>query len=39
MGWTAPFDGIAGVIFVAFIGAVLLLFVLGVLRRATVRRY
>jgi uncharacterized membrane protein YeaQ/YmgE (transglycosylase-associated protein family) len=39
MGWTTPFAGIAGVIFVAFIGAVLLLFILGVFRRATVRRY
>jgi L,D-transpeptidase YcbB len=33
MGWTTPFAGIGGVIFVAFIGAVLLLFVLGLLRR------
>src|SRR3990170_2910640 len=33
MGWTAPFGGIAGVIFVAFIGAVLLLFILGAIRR------
>jgi uncharacterized membrane protein YeaQ/YmgE (transglycosylase-associated protein family) len=38
MGWSAPWTGLAGVIFVAFIGAVLLLFVLGLLRRATVRR-
>jgi uncharacterized membrane protein YeaQ/YmgE (transglycosylase-associated protein family) len=36
-GWSTPFAGVAGVIFVAFIGAVLLLFILSVLRRATVR--
>ena len=28
MGWAAPFAGLAGVIFVAFIGAVVLLLVL-----------
>ena len=33
MGWSAPFAGLGGVIFVAFIGAVLLLFVLGLFRR------
>jgi uncharacterized membrane protein YeaQ/YmgE (transglycosylase-associated protein family) len=33
MGWSAPFEGLAGVIFVAFIGAVLLLFILGLLVR------
>lgn len=38
MGWTAPFGGLAGVIFVAFIGAVLLLFILGAIRRTTGRR-
>lgn len=38
MGWSAPFDGLAGTIFVAFIGAVLLLFVIGLLGRATSRR-
>jgi uncharacterized membrane protein YeaQ/YmgE (transglycosylase-associated protein family) len=38
MGWAAPFGGIAGVIFVAFIGAVLLLFILGAVRRTMVRR-
>ncbi|MCJ7629167.1 MAG: GlsB/YeaQ/YmgE family stress response membrane protein [Longimicrobiales bacterium] len=38
MGWTAPFEGLAGVIFVAFIGAVLLLFIIGAIRRTTVRR-
>lgn len=32
MGWTAPFGGLAGIIFVAFIGAVVLLFLLRVLR-------
>jgi uncharacterized membrane protein YeaQ/YmgE (transglycosylase-associated protein family) len=32
MGWTAPFAGIAGTIFVAFIGAVLLLVILRLLR-------
>jgi uncharacterized membrane protein YeaQ/YmgE (transglycosylase-associated protein family) len=38
MGWASPFGGIAGTIFVAFIGAVVLLFVIrlvtGGLRRA-----
>jgi uncharacterized membrane protein YeaQ/YmgE (transglycosylase-associated protein family) len=33
MGWTTPFSGVGGVIFVAFIGALLLLFILGVLGR------
>jgi uncharacterized membrane protein YeaQ/YmgE (transglycosylase-associated protein family) len=33
MGWATPFGGVGGAIFVAFIGAVLLLFVLGLLRR------
>ena len=32
MGWASPFGGIAGSIFVAFIGAVLLLFVVRLLR-------
>jgi uncharacterized membrane protein YeaQ/YmgE (transglycosylase-associated protein family) len=32
MGWASPFGGIAGTIFVAFIGAVLLLFVIRLLR-------
>ncbi len=31
-GWTAPFGGLAGTIFVAFIGAVLLLVLLRLLR-------
>jgi uncharacterized membrane protein YeaQ/YmgE (transglycosylase-associated protein family) len=34
MGWTAPFSGLGSVIFVAFIGAVLLLFIVSLLRRA-----
>ncbi len=38
MGWTTPFGGVGGVIFVAFIGAVLLLFVLGLFRRGRGRR-
>jgi uncharacterized membrane protein YeaQ/YmgE (transglycosylase-associated protein family) len=38
MGWTAPFGGLAGTIFVAFIGAVLLLFILRLIRGATTRR-
>ena len=37
LGVTTPFGGIAGVIFVAFIGAVVLLFVLRLLRRATTK--
>ena len=37
LGVTNPFGGIAGVIFVAFIGAVVLLFVLRLLRRATTK--
>ncbi len=36
-GWHAPFDGLAGVIFVAFIGSVLLLLILGLVRRSTLR--
>ncbi|HEV2130858.1 MAG TPA: GlsB/YeaQ/YmgE family stress response membrane protein [Longimicrobiaceae bacterium] len=39
MGWSAPFAGLAGTIFVAFIGAVLLLLILGLIRRAMWRRY
>ena len=34
MGWGQPFPGIAGVIFVAFIGAVLLLLIIRLLRGA-----
>ena len=32
MGWASPFGGLAGTIFVAFVGAVLFLFVLRLLR-------
>ena len=38
LGAGSPFGGLAGVIFIAFIGAVVLLFVLRVIRRSTVRR-
>ena len=38
LGVSAPFGGLAGVIFTAFVGAVVLLFILGLIRRATVRR-
>jgi uncharacterized membrane protein YeaQ/YmgE (transglycosylase-associated protein family) len=38
LGTSSPFGGLAGVIFVAFIGAVVLLFLLRVIRSATVRR-
>ena len=37
LGVTSPFGGLPGVIFVAFIGAVVLLFVLRLIRRATYR--
>ena len=37
LGWTPPFGGIAGVIFVAFIGAVVLLVILRLVRRGSVR--
>lgn len=37
LGVSAPFGGIAGVIFTAFIGAVVLLFVIRLIRQATVR--
>ncbi|MGI9079047.1 MAG: GlsB/YeaQ/YmgE family stress response membrane protein [Gemmatimonadaceae bacterium] len=33
MGWASPMGGLAGTIFVAFIGAVLLLFLLRLLNR------
>jgi uncharacterized membrane protein YeaQ/YmgE (transglycosylase-associated protein family) len=36
-GWGAPFGGLAGSIFVAFIGAIVLLLVLRLLRRGTPR--
>ena len=34
LGWSTPFGGLAGTIFVAFIGAVLLLAILRLIRRA-----
>jgi uncharacterized membrane protein YeaQ/YmgE (transglycosylase-associated protein family) len=34
MGWSAPASGIAGTIFVAFIGAVVLLLIIRLLRGA-----
>lgn len=34
MGWISPFPGIAGAIFVAFIGAVVLLLIIRLLRGA-----
>ncbi len=34
MGWSTPFGGLAGTIFVAFIGAVLLLAILRLIRRS-----
>ncbi len=37
LGVTSPFGGLAGVIFVAFIGAVVLLFVLRLVRRSTTK--
>jgi uncharacterized membrane protein YeaQ/YmgE (transglycosylase-associated protein family) len=33
MGWGTPFGGLAGTIFVAFIGACVLLFILRLIRR------
>jgi uncharacterized membrane protein YeaQ/YmgE (transglycosylase-associated protein family) len=33
MGWSTPFGGLAGTIFVAFIGAVVLLLILRLIRR------
>jgi uncharacterized membrane protein YeaQ/YmgE (transglycosylase-associated protein family) len=36
-GWSVPFGGIAGTIFVAFIGALLLLVLLHVIRGARTR--
>ena len=37
LGVSSPFGGLAGIIFVAFIGACVLLFLLRVIRRATYR--
>ncbi|MFL6196471.1 MAG: GlsB/YeaQ/YmgE family stress response membrane protein [Thermoanaerobaculia bacterium] len=34
MGWSTPFGGLAGTIFVAFIGAIVLLLLLRLIRRA-----
>ena len=38
LGTSSPFGGLGGVIFVAFVGAVVLLFVLRLIRGATYRR-
>lgn len=38
MGWKTPLSGIAGVIFVAFLGAILVLFLLRLLRRVSLVR-
>lgn len=35
MGWGTPFDGLAGTIFVAFVGAVIVLLAVHLIRRAT----
>ena len=37
-GWHTPFNGIAGTIFVAFIGAAILLVILHLIHRGTSRR-
>jgi len=37
LGWQAPFSGLVGVIAVALVGAVIVLVVLRLIRRATVR--
>jgi uncharacterized membrane protein YeaQ/YmgE (transglycosylase-associated protein family) len=34
LGWSTPFGGLAGTIFVAFIGAIVLLVILRLIRRA-----
>ncbi|MBA3454620.1 MAG: GlsB/YeaQ/YmgE family stress response membrane protein [Deltaproteobacteria bacterium] len=36
-GWSAPFGGMAGTIFVAFIGAIVLLLIINLLRGAATR--
>ncbi len=33
MGWHTPFNGLAGTIFIAFIGAIVLLLILRLIRR------
>jgi uncharacterized membrane protein YeaQ/YmgE (transglycosylase-associated protein family) len=38
LGWNAPFTGLAGTVFIAFIGALVLLLILRVLRVGTARR-
>jgi uncharacterized membrane protein YeaQ/YmgE (transglycosylase-associated protein family) len=38
LGWHAPFSGMAGTVFIAFIGALVLLLVLRALRLGTARR-
>jgi uncharacterized membrane protein YeaQ/YmgE (transglycosylase-associated protein family) len=38
MGWGAPFEGLAGTIFVAFIGAILLLLVVHLIQGGLRRR-
>ena len=38
LGWSAPFDGLAGTIAVAFVGAVIVLALLRVIRAATAPR-
>jgi uncharacterized membrane protein YeaQ/YmgE (transglycosylase-associated protein family) len=37
-GWSAPWGGLAGTIFVAFIGAIVLLLIIRLIRGATTRR-
>ncbi len=37
-GWSAPWGGLAGTIFVAFVGAIVLLVVIHLIRGATARR-
>lgn len=37
MSWTAPFGGLGGTIFVAFVGAVVLLFIIRLIRRSSTR--
>ena len=37
MGWHAPFTGLGGTIFIAFVGAVILLLILRLVRRAGYR--
>lgn len=36
LDWTPPFGGLAGTVFIAFIGAVVLLLILGAVRRSSV---